>query len=334
MANERIEFTTPVGRIVAGDLFTPRTTDHAGAPLVVKTGANAGQPRQEYYIGLAIAKTDPNFGALWAAMTQAGRQGFPTLFDANGNCLRQDFAFKLIDGDSTVMNQNNNRPCDKEGYPGHWVLNLATSIAPKIYDRNNQLIAAESKAVKRGDYVRVHLSIAPNGNAQKPGIYLNPVAVQFSHAGEEIFSGIDAAAIFGANPMPAAPVGAVTTPQPTLAAMPVGTTTPNPAQGYAQQAAPMNTSANVGAVMPPVSTVAAGAAVAGMNNGAMTAATPQNTPAPVSVQPAPDFLNPAPVAPVAPAVEEKFLINGQAWTRAQLHASGWNDDQINAQPRA
>lgn len=309
MANERIEFTTPVGRIVAGDLFTPRTTDHAGAPLVVKTGANAGQPRQEYYIGLAIAKTDPNFGALWAAMTQAGRQGFPTLFDAQGQCLRQDFAFKLIDGDSTVMNQNNNRPCDKEGYPGHWVLNLATSIAPKIYDRNNQLIAAESKAVKRGDYVRVHLSIAPNGNAQKPGIYLNPVAVQFSHAGEEIFSGIDAAAIFGANPMPAAPVGAVTTPQPTLAAMPVGTTAPaTPTVATPAAAAPVTAPATPMAAVP--------------------------SPQPVAVQPAPDFLNPAPVAPVAPVVEEKFLINGQAWTRAQLQASGWNDDQINAQPRA
>ena len=226
--SERIEFTTPVGRIVAGDLWTPRTTDHQGQPLTVKTGPNAGQARQEYYIGLAIPKNAPEFQALYAAMVAAGRQGFPSLFDAQGNCLRQDFAFKLIDGDSTIKNKANTRPCDKEGYPGHWVLNLATSISPKCYDRDVKQISPDSKAIKRGDYVRVHLSIAPNGNAQNPGIYVNPSMVQFSHAGEEIFSGPDAGAVFGAAPMSAAPVGAVATPMPALAGMPTGTVAPVP----------------------------------------------------------------------------------------------------------
>ncbi|MEG1884852.1 MAG: DUF2815 family protein [Alistipes sp.] len=295
---ERIEFTTPVGRIVAGDLFVPRTEDFQGNQLTVKTGANAGQARQEFFIALAIAKNDPMWPTMWNVIVNAARQGFPNLFDPQGNCIRQDFAFKVVDGDSQMVNRNNVRPCDKEGYPGHWVVSMATSIAPKVYDRNVKLIAAESKAIKRGDYVRVHLTLAPNGNAQNPGIFINPQMVQFSHAGDEITSGPDAGAVFGGNPISAAPAGAVTTVQPALGGMPTGTTTaPNP---MAQ--------ASVATPPPPVQ---------------------QN------VQPAPDFLNPPvqPVAPVTPPVEQ-FQVNGAIYTRSQLRGWDWTDAQIDAQPRA
>lgn len=131
MANaQQVTTTTPVGRIVAGDLFTPRTTDQQGNPLTIKTGPNAGQPTQKYFIALAIPKTDAGFGAVWALMAQTAQTGFPHLFQ-NGSCVRPDFAWKYTDGDSTIPNRNNVRPCDKEGYPGHHIINLESSIAPK-----------------------------------------------------------------------------------------------------------------------------------------------------------------------------------------------------------
>ena len=60
---------------------------------------------------------------------------------------------------------------------------------------------------------------------------------------------------------------------------------------------------------------------------------------PGTLAPAPDFLTPgAPGAPGAPAptppiAEERFNYNGQVWTRSQLAASGWSDQQINTLPR-
>lgn len=299
MSNERINFLTPVGRLVAGDLFTPNTTDFQGNPLTVKSGPNAGQTRQEYFLALAIPKNHPEWPALWALINQAARTGFPTLFDANGNCQRNDFAFKVIDGDSTQMNRNNSKPCDKEGYPGHYILNMATSLAIKVYDQELRPIMSDSKSVKCGDYIRVSGSIAPNGNAQNPGVFINPSMVQFSHQGEEISKGPDAGSVFGAVPLPAAPAGAVTTPGPSLAPI----------------AAPMGNLNAVGAQAP------------------ATPSTPVSVPVQTAaVTPAPDFLNPTPT-PVAPVVES-FLINGQTYSRDQLRAGGWTDVQIDSQPRA
>lgn len=320
---ERLEFTTPVGRLVAGDLWTPRTTDQQGNPLEIKTGPNKGQPTQKYFIGLAIPKTDAGFNDLWAVMNQVAKQGFPNLFDAQGNCLRPDFAWKFTDGDSQIPNRNNVRPCDKEGYPGHWVINMETSIAPKVLDRDIKPIPPESKAIKRGDYIRVHISLAANGQTSNPGLYLNPSMVQFSHAGDEIFSGPDANAVFGAAPLAAAPAGASTIPAPSLSGLPTGTI---PAPALAPQVPPANTSAPAVPGMPQGGTVAAPGVVPGMSNGATPAVT-------AHVTPAHDFLNPQ-TAPAPAPVVENFVVNGQVYSRDQLRAAGWTDAQIDTQVRA
>lgn len=302
--SERIEFTSPVGRLVAGDLWTARTEDFQGNPLTVKTGPNAGQARQEYFVGLAIPKNHPEWPAFYALVVAAARQGFPNLFDAAGNCHRADFAFKITDGDSNVMNRNNSRPCDKEGYPGNWVVSMSTSLGIKVVDQALKPIMPESKAVKRGDYIRIAGSIAPNGNPTNPGVFINPSFAQFSHQGDEIVSGPDAATVFGSKPMPTPPAGAVTTPGPALQAMPSAPVTGN-------QSA-------VTATAPAISTPTQISAPA---------------PAPVAnVAPAPDFLNPAPAAP-APVVEQ-FSYQGGVYTRDALRASGWTDDAINSLPRA
>lgn len=321
------EFITPIGRIVAGDVWEPRTKDFDGNDLVWKSGANEGKPRQEYFIGLAIPKTDAGFNEIWALMCAAGREGFPNMFDAQGNCVRRDFAFKYTDGDSTELNRNGVAPNTKEGYPGHWVLSFTTSHAPKVFDRMTKPLDPSSRSIKRGDYVRIAGSTSPNGNQKNPGIYMNLNGIQFSHAGEEISSGFDAAAAFGASAIPAAPAGANTTPTPSLAPMPTGSIAPAPLQAAsAAPNVPGNLSAPAGAATPPNSPGAAASA----------------SPSPVQgVQPARDFLNgpsgspAAPAAPAAPApVVESFIVEGNVYTRDQLIGGGWTDAQINAQPRA
>jgi hypothetical protein len=74
------EILTPVGRLVQGSLYNPNTTDAENRPLVFKSGANAGQPRVDYYFGLAIAKqgeqhwSQTEWGAkIWAL----GNAAFP-----------------------------------------------------------------------------------------------------------------------------------------------------------------------------------------------------------------------------------------------------------------
>lgn len=325
---ERINLVTPVGRIVAGDLWEPRTTDYQGNPLKTKTGANAGQDRVEYYIGLAIPKNDPEWPAIYQAIYKEGMRGFPNLFDQQGNFQGQKFAWKITDGDDTRLNLNNVRPCDKEGYPGHYVISCASSYAPKVYDRNNNPIAPETRAVKRGDYVRVQLSFGANEQPQNPGLYMSANMVQFSHAGDEITSGPDAATVFGAAP--AAPAGANTTPQPGLAPMMTG--------GVGTPNAP-------GATIPPLGGSTMGVNTAPQVNAPNPVATapapvtstpnPVAAPVPVNVTPAPDFLNgPAATTPPPAPTPEQFVVNGQVYTRDQLLAAGWNNDQINAQPRA
>lgn len=219
---------TPVGRLVAGNPFEGQDKDAEGKPLTVKNGPNAGQPRVDYYMGLAIPKTDPAWPALLAEIQAEARESFPTLFDAAGNCTRPDFAFKYVDGDSQQPNTKNVRPCDREGYPGHWVLSFSSGYAPECYDTDLNRIL-DPQAIKRGYYIRISGTVRGNGSAQRPGVFLNHSMVQLIGFGEEIKTGPDAAEVFG-GAAPALPTGA--SPTPTAA----GAQTPPPAAGV--QAAP------------------------------------------------------------------------------------------------
>lgn len=313
--SERIEFTSPVGRLVAGNLWEARTEDFQGNPLTVKTGANAGQPRQEYFVALAIPKNHPEWPAFYAKVVQAARQGFPNLFDAAGNCQRQDFAFKITDGDSTVMNRNNSRPCDKEGYPGNWVVSMSTSLGIKVVDQELRPILPETKAVKRGDYIRIAGSIAPNGNAQNPGVFINPSFAQFSHQGDEIVSGPDAATVFGATPLPSAPAGAVTTPGPALQSLPTAVAPPQTPQPTGSVVAPAHDFLN-----PPAVEVEKFAYQGAEYTRDQLIADGWNE----------AQINALPRVGVIP---EQFNVQGNVYTRDQLIASGWSDVQINSLQR-
>lgn len=320
MSEVKTEFLTPVGRLVAGDCFRGNDKDAEGNPLVYKTGPNAGQPREEFYMGLAIPKTDPGVSELYNKILMVAKQSFPSLFDAQGNCISPKFAFKVTDGDSQVPNGKGIKPCDREGYPGHWVFSFSGGFASKCYSTGGASVLTDPESIKKGYYIRIYGQIRGNGSMQQPGIFLNHNMVELVAFGDVISSGPDGSAIFGGAPVGALPPGASATPLAPATTISQGL--PGAAAAHPGIAAPV---AAIPAVQPSLTT-AATAATQGIS-----------TPAVAGVQPAPDFLNgpatnAAPVTPPAPVVEQ-FSVQGNVYTREQLLGFGWSNEQINTQQR-
>jgi hypothetical protein len=222
-----VNITTPVGRIVQGSLYDKQTKDFDGNLLVVKTGLNAGQPRISYFFALAIPKGTETHWALteWGKQIWAvGHAAFPVA------AQRSDFAWKIDDGDSTIPNKRNRRPCDQEGFRGCWVLKLSQGFQVKCCNADGSVLITEPGAIKCGYYVQVNLNVASNDNQNNPGVYLNPAIASLQGYGPEIVVSIDpAAAGFGKAVLPpgasATPVGEFTPPA-TVAPQPAATAPP------------------------------------------------------------------------------------------------------------
>lgn len=195
------DFTTPVGRLVMGSPYKGRDKDAEGKPLVVKNGPNAGQPRLDYYLAVAIPKgseTHWNQTKWGDLIWQTGAAAFP-----QGQSVAPTFAWKVADGDSAVPNKRGNKPCDREGHRGHWVLNFSSSFPPEIYNADGSQRIQEPGAVKLGYYVQIAGNVEGNKSMSQPGVYLNHRMVALSAAGPEIVVGPDAtSAGFGQSPLP------------------------------------------------------------------------------------------------------------------------------------
>lgn len=202
-----IQILTPVGRLVQGDCFVGQTKDAEGNPLVVKNGPNMGQPRTDYFMALAIAKSDPGYAELWSTIQKEAKAEFPLLFDTNGNCINPKFAFKMTDGDSQIPNTKGRKPCDREGFPGHWVLNFSSGYAPKCYIKENGAysLITDPNIIKRGYYIRISGSVKGNNSQQQPGIFLNHSMIEMVGYGDEIIIGPNATEVFGALPVQVMP---------------------------------------------------------------------------------------------------------------------------------
>ena len=300
MANERVVFTTPVGRLVGGSLYKPSTTDAEGKPLVTKTGPNAGQSRVEYYIAIAIPKgAETHWGqTAWGApIWAAGHAAWP-----GGQAQHPTFAWKIEDGDSTIPNKKGKKPCDREGFPGHWILRFGGGYAPSVWNSDGSAPIQEQDAVKPGYYIQIRGSVSGNGSASQPGIYLNHDKVALAGFGPEIRTGEDVGqAGFGKGVD--LPAGA--------SRVPVG----GMAEGAAPAPAPAPVAPPVAApVAPPV-------------------APPAADPAPVAVAPHPGFLTAAPPPPVAappaaapPAAPARVMLPGAGGVAYEAFiASGWTD---------
>jgi hypothetical protein len=236
---ERIEFLSPVGRLVGGSPFEPQTKDHKGQPLVIRSGPNAGQPTKRFFMALAIAKNDPALGAFMNMISQAGQTAFPNLFDPSGNCIHPDFAWKFKDGDSQIPDTKGNRPCDKEGYPGHFVFGFSGSHPPKVHGDDPSQVLTDPATVKRGYYIRILGSVVGNDEPSNPGVYLNYSCVQFVAFGPEIKVGPDGTAAFSAAPIAALPAGASKTPLAPTAAPAPAMPGPLPAMAASMPPAPV-----------------------------------------------------------------------------------------------
>lgn len=341
---QKVNITSPVGRIVMGSLYDPSTTDAEGKPLVVKTGPNAGQPRVNYFFALAIPKgAEPHWAHTpWGQQIwNVGNQAFPNAAQSPA------FAWKIEDGDSQIPNKKGRKPCDNEGWRGHWILKFSGGFAPKVYQQEGAgyVQVMQKDFCKPGYFVEVAFSVEGNGSQSQPGVYLNHSMVCFRAYGQEITFGPDvASAGFGAAPLPAGasmtpPAGAIPMPQapaaaPALPGAPAGYAPP-PVPGMMPQdpaAAPAGYAPPPG--LPQVPGVApAPLAPAGF---APTPSVPApGAPAPIPVTPNPGFVQvpppaAAPAPPPAPVRQMTAAAQGipyesyiqQGWTDAMLVQNG------------
>jgi len=253
---------------VQGSASRGNTTDFYDQPLVWKSGANAGQPRVEYYVGLAIEKTAPGVAEFFAQLTQCATE-------ARSGVIPPNYAYKFLDGDGV---DSGGKPyADREGHAGHWIFRFTTSFAPKCYKDNGsgQMIEIPAEEVKSGYFVQLAGSVEDNRDVNKPGLFLNLNMVNLVAFGQEINGGPDANEVFKGAPG-ALPAGASTTP-------------PAPANQFAGMAAPVPAPAPA-APAAPAPVPAAPAAVPAAPAAVAPPVAPAPAPAPVA--PNPGFLAP------------------------------------------
>lgn len=336
----KVEFLSPVGRMVQGDPFEASTTDQQGNPRLIKSGPNAGKPTQQFFIAVAFPKVvngQPNaeFGALWALLDGVAKASFPAINIAPPWDPACRFSWKVIDGDGidTAGKPNN----QKEGFAGHWVVRFASSFAPRCfhagrYQPHEQI--QDKNAIPRGYFVRVAGTIEGNGNAQKPGLFVNLSMVELVGIGPIIVTGPDAATIFGGAPAPL-PAGAQPLPMLAGSVAPAGHSLPLPGAPMGAPNLPqplgLTLPANVGAFPSPslpMAAVGLPQAPAGIPG--------LPTPQPVAVAPHPGILAgpagipglPLGMVPVPAAPAYQMTAAAQGYTRDQYAAQGWTDDQL------
>jgi len=311
------QFRTRTGRIIwtgadggTNSLYDPCTKDFDENPLKPN---DDGSPRVSYRLGLAIPKQPgethwaqtPEGAIIWAQ----GHTDHPQA--ASGS----DFSWKVQDGDSTVKTAKAKvRPCDKEGYPGHWVFTLNSGFPFKFCNADGSAYLLDKGAVKCGDYVQALISVVGN-TGKSPGIYLNHMAISLQGLGDPITGGPDIkSAGFGQGPQPAGmtPVGnrpaGTPPPVPGLPPAAPGAAPPPPNAPVSGSAPPPPPSAPVPQQVPQVPVTPAAAFVGA-------------PPAP-GVAPPP----PLPAAPIGPVMTPKAA--GQSY--AAFIAAGWTDATLRA----
>lgn len=198
--------TLPVGRIVWGHPTKPRpATDDNNNP---KLGAD-GQQLMETSFGLAIPRAEFE-QHVWPLMAAEAAKGYPQGAPSH-------FAWKMTQ-EHEIQKKTNRPYSEKEGYAGHVVLAVSTTLEPPgafKWDgaRWQQMQPDE---IKCGDWVQCEINFkvnVPSKSTHTPSMYVNPRAIAFVGYGEPIQSGFqaDPNAAFGNGPPPLPP-GASATP--------------------------------------------------------------------------------------------------------------------------
>lgn len=178
------QILSPVGRLVMGHCFNEFKSDE---PKYVKNGPNAGQLRKQFFIGLAVSKLNPGCMTLIKTIMDTAKEAWPDQFDEKGKPKREDFAHKMIDGDSKKPNTEGKVPCERPGFPGCYVFRFTSGYVPRVYNAKKELIT-DIDAIKRGYFIRVSGTVRGNSSSKRPGVYLNHNEIQLIGYGEEIVS--------------------------------------------------------------------------------------------------------------------------------------------------
>jgi len=206
MSNQSNETNLMVqGRIVwaTGDLFQGKLQTVFGTqtPKLNKQGEQI----REYGFGLAVPFAD--CAEVWNAIQSAAKSIYP-------QNIPPGFAFKFKNGDTDV--DHNGQPYNlREGYAGCLVLSCTTTLPIKFfkYDPATRQNVQINGGIQPGDYVNVQLNIKAHGpiGQGKPGMYLNPFAVQLVGRGKPIVNAPSGDNIFGTS-APVVPQGASAVP--------------------------------------------------------------------------------------------------------------------------
>lgn len=337
--DQAVPFTTPTGRLLWGNLYEPKTEDFEGNPMLIKSGPDAGKPTQAYEFGVAFPKN----GTTHFSQMPANADGSPGLGlvvwqtghrDHPQMAQRPDFSWKITDGDSKIpgkpyKGKPSPAPCEKEGYPGHWVFSFRSSYPPKIVTSDGSAYILDKDAVVPGDWVQVAGSVVGNTGANA-GVYLNHNFVALQYKGVPIVTGKDPKTLgFGGGGVPAgyvAPTGQMAAPPVAGAPAPGG----QPAAPVAAAPVPGVPAVNAAPVVPAAGVPAAAAAPLPVASAAQTSPS-----SPVAVVPHPGILLPpgAPALPVpvpvplapppGPVLSAALAAAGHTW--ASLLQAGWSE---------
>lgn len=197
--SDQLMFLTSVGRLVQGHPMTPRpVTDDNDVPKTNKDGS----PQIQYYIGLAFAKTDPEFGKLYQLMQQVAQRDWSA-----GEYKSATFAWKYKDGDG-VNKYGKEYPAHCKG---HWILGITSGFPYPVIDER-EIPITDPNRIKRGYYMRAHVGIKGNGPNKSPGLYINCSFAQLCGYGPEIQSGPDVREVLSKAPAIVLPAGASAVP--------------------------------------------------------------------------------------------------------------------------
>lgn len=233
----------PPARMVGGSVYKSNpVTDSFGKPKLKADGS----PRLSWSFAVAYPKAGP--GARWeqtawgVLIKQAAVEGYP-----NGETGSPSFAWKIVDGDSTVPNKKGNKPCDSEGFPGHHVVWFSSeAMAPRLTDKMGTqegtfTYADGVERIKPGHLIQVLANARDNAPSPSPGVYINyemvahndattpEIALRQAVDSTAVGFGGAAAAAPAAYVAPAAPPAQAVTPSTTfLAPPPPGAAAPAP----------------------------------------------------------------------------------------------------------
>lgn len=355
---DRTPILFPVSRWVTGDMheLKDKTDNNKQPRLYAATHKKAGQVMKECYFGIAVRKapgqahwaikpadwdqTNPGIPYWGELVWTTGNAAFPALTNNPQKYITlPTFAWKIEDGDDTTpKGEKQVRNCDKPGHPGHWIVHLKTWKVPELYTQYGDSIITDRASVKRGMYVRVAGDVQGNGQAGKPGVYINHDKVAYVPTeNEEVIQGgggVDAKTAFGGGgALPSgvaarantfAPAGFPGAPGfPAAGALPLAGL---PAAAAALPGAP----AGLPAGAPALPGASAAGLPAGFPGASVASAFPSNpvSPQPGFLQPPALALPPVVVAPVAPVLAPAVAAQGHTW--ASLQASGVTLEQAKA----